>query len=145
AVAMSPDPRFPRPAPGPVEAPFWEWCRRGELRLQRCGDCGRWRHHPRPRCPACRSPRYFWERASGRASVYSFTVCYPPVLPAFAEAVPYVAVVVRLEEGPFMVSHLLDCPPEAVEVGMEVELAMVPVDEELVLPYFRPTAAPAPR
>jgi uncharacterized OB-fold protein len=129
---------IPRPAPGPDDAPFWEWCRRGQLRIQRCTACGEFRHRPRPLCPTCASTEAEWAPVSGRGVVWSYTVCFPPVLPAFEDRVPYNAVVVRLEEGPFLVSNLLDCPNDAIEVEMPVEAVLVTVDDELTLPLFRP-------
>jgi uncharacterized OB-fold protein len=129
----------PRPAPGPLEAPFWEWCRRGELRIQRCANCRAWRHLPRARCPECRRGDLVWERVSGRGVVWSYTICHPPVLPAFAAQVPYNAVVVKLEEGPYLVSHLLDCPDDELAVGQAVEVVLVAVDDELTIPHFRRT------
>jgi len=132
---------FPRPVPGPTEAPFWEWCRRHELRLQRCSDCGTFRFHPRPRCPSCRSSAATWEPVAGTATVASYTIVHPPVLPAFADRVPYNAVVVQLDEGPFMVSNLVDVENEDIEVGMRVEVTFVDLDPDLTLPQFRPVRA----
>lgn len=131
---------FPRPLPGPDDEPFWSWCRRHELRLQRCDDCGAYRYHPRPRCPECRSVDATWTPVRGTGRVASYTVCYPPVLPAFADRVPYNAVVVELDEGPFMVSNLLDVANDDLEVGMAVEVAYVDLDDETTLPQFRPAA-----
>lgn len=138
---MHPD--LPRPAPGPVEAPFWEWCRRHELRLQRCSDCGTFRFHPRPRCHACTSAAADWTPVAGTGTVASYTVLYPPVLPAFADRVPYNAVVVQLDEGPFMVSNLLGVDNEDLEVGMRVAVTFVDVDDEYTLPQFLPVGAEA--
>lgn len=129
---------LPHPAPSGDHAVYWDWLRRGELRLQRCDSCRAWRFHPRPRCPACRSAEHSWERVSGRAEVASWTICYPPVLPAFADRVPYNAVVVHLEEGPFMVSNVLGVDNDDLRVGMPVELELVKIDEELTLPQWRP-------
>jgi len=129
---------YPKPAPSEGDAPFWEWCQRHELRIQRCDDCGAFRFHPRPRCPECQSARYQWTPVSGSATVASFTICHPPVLPAYADRVPYNAVVVQLAEGPFMVSNLVDVDNDAIEVGMPVEVTFVEIDEELTIPQFRP-------
>ena len=96
------------PVPNPDNRGFWDGCRRGELRLQRCTRCGVWRHHPRPICPACRSFDYEWALASGRGVVHTFTIVHRPTLPAFEAQLPYNVIVVRLEEGPFMVSNLID-------------------------------------
>jgi uncharacterized OB-fold protein len=79
-----------------------------------------------------------WQRVGGRGVVWSFTICHPPVLPAFAGAVPYNAVVVRLEEGVFLVSNLIDCANDDIKVGMDVEAVLVRVDDELTIPQFRP-------
>ena len=133
-----PDDDVPRPAPGPDDAPFWEWCRRHELRLQRCGHCGTFRHHPRPRCPECRSVAAAWEPVRGTGTVASYTICHPPVLPAFADRAPYNAVVVELDEGPFLVSNLVGVAHDDLTVGMRVVVTFVDVDETFTLPQFVP-------
>lgn len=79
-------------------APFWAAAARGELRVQRCSACGRMRHPPRPMCPHCRSLATEWRQLSGRATVWSFVVVHPPVLPDFAELAPYPVIVAALEE-----------------------------------------------
>jgi uncharacterized OB-fold protein len=78
------------------------------LRPQRCTKCGAWRHHPRLLCPACRSFDYTGHLASGRGVVHTFTIVHRPTLLAFVAQLPYNVIVVRLEEGPFMVSNLID-------------------------------------
>jgi len=135
---------FPRPAPTGDHETYWDWLRGGELRLQRCSSCGHWRFHPRPRCPKCRSAEHTWQQVSGQARVASWTVCHPPVLPAFADRAPYNAIVVELAEGPFMVSNLLGVANEDLEVGMPVELELVKIDDELTLPQWRPTRGRGP-
>jgi len=77
---------------------------------------------------------------SGAGEVWSFTVVHPPTLPAFADRTPYGAVVVRLDEGVFLVSNLVDCPVVDLEVGARVELEITVVDDDLVLPLFRRTS-----
>ena len=136
---MHPD--FPRPLPGPDDAPFWDWCRRHELRLQRCDDCGTFRFHPRPRCPECRSAAATWTRVAGTGTVASFTVIHPPVLPAFADRVPYNAVVIQLDEGPFMVSNLVGVDDADLTTGLPVEVTFVDLDDTLTLPQFRVVTA----
>ena len=125
---------IPRPVPDVDNAPFWAGCRDHELRLQRCADCGTVRFPPRPRCHECRSAAATWEVMSGRGVVHTFTICHPPVLPAYADRVPYNVVVVELDEGPFIVSNLIDGEPE---VGLPVDLCWLDVDEELSLPQVR--------
>lgn len=73
----------------------------------------------------------------GTGTVASFTLCSPPVLPAFADRAPYNAVVVQLDEGPFMVSNLVDIDNDAIDVGLPVEVTYVDLDDDLTLPQFR--------
>ena len=79
---------------------FWEGCGRGELVLQRCGDCGRRRMPPRPMCPHCQSLRAEWEAVSGNGTIWSFIVPHPPLLPAYTEVAPFAAILVCLDEDP---------------------------------------------
>src|SRR4051812_35865266 len=107
-MATLPD-QYPHPVPTWDHHAFWDACRRHELRIQRCADCKVYRFQPRAYCPECRSNRADWVETSGMGTVHTYTICHPPVLPAFEDKVPYNAVVVELDEGPFMVSNLADC------------------------------------
>jgi uncharacterized OB-fold protein len=131
---------FPRPPSSGDGAAFWEFARLGELRVQRCIECALHRYFPRPRCARCQSPLFEWALCAGTGSVHSYTICYPPVLPAFATKVPYNVVVVELDEGPFIVSNLVGCENEEIAVGMAVEACFVVIDEALTIPQFRPVA-----
>jgi uncharacterized OB-fold protein len=127
------------PRPDPVaadDARFWSFITDGTLHLQRCADCGTPRHPPAPLCPTCGSTRHEWTPASGHGVVWAFTVIHPPTLPAFASRTPYGAVVVRLDEGVFLVGNVVDCPPEELVVGMPVEVAITDVEPGLRLPLF---------
>jgi uncharacterized protein len=77
----------------------------------------------------------------GTGTVASFTICYPPVLPAFADRVPYNAVVIELDEGPFLVSNLVDIENDDIEVGLPVEVTFVDLGDDVTLPQFRVTTA----
>ena len=127
----------PLPAIGPDTAPFYEAAHRGELRFQRCTDCRTWRHYPRPACPACQSRGFAWERASGRGTVYTWTIVHGPTLPAFEASLPYNVVDVLLDEGLHFVSQVLDCPADALRAGLPVEAVFVPVSEAVTLVKFR--------
>ena len=135
--------RIPKPTPQPedLNAEFYGWCAKGELRFQRCGDCRRWRHLPRVMCAACGSTRWTWEGSSGRGVVFSFTVTHQAMHPAFADDVPYAVVVVELEEGVRLVSGLRGLAPEQLALDLPVEVEFEPVSDEIALPYFRPRPA----
>jgi uncharacterized OB-fold protein len=129
------------PRPDPVaadDARFWAFVAGGELRIQRCADCGTYRHPPRPMCALCGSRATQWAAASGRGEVWASTVIHPPTLPAFASRTPYGAVVVRLDEGVFLVGNVVDCATDDVAIGMPVDVAITDVEEGLQLPLFRP-------
>ena len=128
---------FPLPAITDDTRPFWDGCRRHELRIQRCADCGTARFTPRPACPRCASLRFVWITCSGRARVHTWTVIHGPTLPAFADRTPYAAGVVRLDEGVFMVGQIRGCDPHAIHEGMRVAVEFDDVAPDVSLPHWR--------
>jgi uncharacterized OB-fold protein len=129
---------FPRPEPQTADdARFWSALAEGELRIQRCASCATFRHPPRPVCAQCGARESEAVVVAGTGEVWSFTVIHPPTLPAFADRTPYAAVVVRLDEGVFLVSNLVDAPVDEIAIGTRVELAVTQVEADLALPLFR--------
>jgi uncharacterized protein len=114
---------------------FWEGAAAGELRIQRCRGCGELRSPPRPMCASCRSLEWDWTVASGRGTVYSYIVHHAPQMPG--QELPFVVVLVDLEERTRLVANLTGCEPSEVKVGMPVEVYFEQVAED-VLPFFRP-------
>lgn len=117
---------------------YWEACQRRELVVQRCGACGTLRHYPRAVCPACLSDAIEWLRCSGRGTVYTFTVTFQNQAPGFREQLPYVLAYVELAEGVRLLTNLVDCAPEAVRIGMPVEVVFADASPAVTLPRFRP-------
>ena len=99
---------FPIPVPDADTQPFWDGAARRELRIQRCVRCGTWLWQPRPVCSRCHAPDPVWIRVRGSGRVASWTVIRPPVLPAWTERVPFVVLLVELDEGVRMVGYLVD-------------------------------------
>ena len=99
---------FPVPVPDRDTQPFWDGCARGELLIQRCGQCGKWLWQPRPICSRCQTSDPVWTRVSGDGFVASWTVMRPPTLPAFADLVPFVILLVTLDEGVRLLGYLVD-------------------------------------
>ena len=129
---------IPRPEPDDADtASFWAGIAAGEFRIQACASCGGLRHPPRPVCAACGAGGCTWVVSAGRGEVWTLTVIHPPTLPAFADRTPYGAAVVRLDEGVFTVTNIVDTPPDEVAVGDRVELAVTEVEPGLSLPLFR--------
>ena len=107
--------------------------------IQRCAACGDVPASAPPGVRALRRDRIAsGSPPPGTGEVWSFTVIHPPTLPAFADRTPYGAVVVRLDEGVFLVSNLVDCPIDELAVGARVELAITESPTtDLALPLFR--------
>jgi hypothetical protein len=137
-------------------AAFWEGTAAGELRLQACGGCGALRFPPRVMCPHCQSTVRHWQATSGRGTIWSFVVCHPPLLPAYAPFAPYPVVTVTLDEGPAlrMVGNLLahpDAPinsvdPSTIVIGQLVRVVFTrrqaPEGGDVFLPAWVRTAPP---
>lgn len=123
----------PRPIVDELNAPFWQACApdTGEPRLllQRCRDCGGLRCPPEKLCPACGCGDFTWQAASGRATLWSWTRIHKAYLPGFDP--PYTACLVKLDEGPVIVSALTD------ETGLTPDLPLHLVFRE-GLPLFEP-------
>ncbi len=118
--------------------PFWEGTKKHELWLQKCRDCGKFRYYPRSICPNCFSYNTEWVKVSGRGTVYSFTVSNRPGTAAFRKNVPYNIAIIELEEGVRMMSNIVSCKQEDIEIGMPVEVVFDDVTPEVTLPRFRP-------
>jgi uncharacterized OB-fold protein len=129
--------RRPRPVVNEDNRFFWDGVARGELLIQRCTGCGRLRHPPRPMCPQCRSLEWDTLRSSGRGAVYSYVIPHHPPVPPFTY--PHVVGLIELEEGTRLVSNVIDIDPAEVRIGMPVEVCFISVDDDLVLPQFRPS------
>ncbi len=124
------------PAAVGLNADFYAFLARGELRLQRCASCHAWRHPPRYRCAQCGSLEVTWEEASGRGRVYSWTVTHRAVDPAFTP--PYAILVVALDEGPRLVGNLRGLEPAELVLDLPVAVEIEAVSDTVGLLWFRP-------
>lgn len=131
-------PPRPRPVVNAWSQPFWDAARAQHLLLQHCDDCRAWIFYPRIACPHCGSDAIGWRPASGRGTIYSFTVVENNAPSAFAPLVPYVVAVIRLEEGVQMLSNIVDCEPATLRCDQPVEVVFRRLDDEFTLPCFRP-------
>jgi uncharacterized OB-fold protein len=118
---------------------FWTWCARRELRFQRCGACGRFRHPPRPGCPHCGATKTEWVAVAGRGRVFSFTIVHHAALPALAADVPYNVATVEFDDAPGvrLVTNVLDAKPDELRIGMDVGVAWDEPAPGVVLPRVR--------
>ncbi len=120
--------------------PYWASAHDHDLQLQRCTNCGHFRFYPSRACHYCQSLEFEWDEVSGKGEIYSFSILKRARGNPFEDLLPLTVVLVKLAEGPVMMSNLIDCPEDQVKIGLPVEIAYEDVDAEITLPVFRPAA-----
>jgi uncharacterized OB-fold protein len=131
--------RFDIPTADASTQPFWDAVADGRLLIKRCRQCSRAHFYPREFCPFCWSQSVDWEQASGRATLYTWSVVHVNDLPPFNRRVPYVAAVVELVEGPRLMTNIVDCDPADLRADLQLALVCRPLDDNTpALPLFRP-------
>src|SRR5205823_5561849 len=135
----------PLPVLEGLSGEFYGWLRKHELRFQRCLDCDRWRHVPRALCPSCQSSSWEWARSSGRGRVFAWCTVRRGLHPAFADDVPFTPVVVEVDEGPRMVTWVVDIPPDELEAGLPVRVVFDDVTPDTTLAKFEKAANEKPK
>ncbi|BAQ50142.1 MULTISPECIES: Zn-ribbon domain-containing OB-fold protein [Methylobacterium] len=123
---------WPDPPESPESTAFVAAAREGRFLLRRCIACGKAHWYPRARCPFCFGETA-WEEASGRGTVYSYTVLA-------REAPPRSLAYVALEEGPIMLTSLVSCNSSSLAVGQAVTLVFERSQNGTPVPCFRPAA-----
>jgi len=131
-------PPKPLPVVQPWARPYWEAARAGRLALQHCRRCDLHIHYPRIACPHCGADDLGWKDASGRGTIYSFTIVQANAPSAFVAGMPYVVAVVRLAEGVQMLTNIVECDPAALVCDQPVEVVFERLNDEFTLPQFRP-------
>ena len=126
----------PVPVPTPDDREYWEGCARDELILQRCAECKAYRHLPRPMCPKCRSTRGEWVRSAGMGTIHSYTIVHNLVGTDLGDVVPYDIGLVEMDEGPRIISNMVDMLPDEVGIGMRVRVTFREVAPGVKLPKF---------
>jgi uncharacterized protein len=126
----------PQPVPTPETKHFWDGTALGELRLQRCRDCRSMYFPPQPYCPRCAGDQVDVVGASGRGFLYSYVISH---LAAPGFEAPYVIGVVELEEGPRLLTNIVDVAPEADHLPLDLPVeAVYQTVGDVALPLFRP-------
>jgi len=115
----------------PETKEYWDGTAQGRLMVKQCEACGEHFHYPRSHCPLCFSERTQWRRASGRGTIYSYSVMR-------RAEVPYAIAYVTLEEGPTMMTNIVDCDFDRLRIGQAVQLTMRATQDGPPLPMFTP-------
>ena len=133
--------RFDLPTPDLETEPFWDAAKEEKLLIKHCNACGKYHFYPRPFCPFCWSDDVEWYQASGKATLYTWSVVHRNDLPPFPDWIPYVAAIAELEEGPRMITNVVQCEFDGLEIGMPLEAVYYPTSEDVTIVQFRPAAA----
>ncbi|SHH94099.1 Zn-ribbon domain-containing OB-fold protein [Pollutimonas bauzanensis] len=110
--------------------PFWQAASEGRLLIKYCNACEKPHWYPRPRCPFCLGEDTIWQEAAGTGAIYSYSVMR-------RVAKPYVVAFVSVDEGPSILTNIVDCDIDRLHIGMKVAAAFRPVEGGAIL-VFRP-------
>jgi uncharacterized protein len=127
-----------------LDQPFWDACCAHRFLLHVCATCGR-AYWPASTCIDHGASAMEWRDSAGRGAVHTYTIVHHAYDAALADRVPYVLVVVQLDEGPFFHTDIVGAEVDDVHVGMRVGVVYDAIDERTVLPRFSPlTEHPPP-
>ncbi len=116
---------------------YWDAAKTRRLVAQRCSECGRLRHPPRPMCPVCHSLEHALTDLAGTGVVYSYSILHYPQFSGFTY--PVIAVLIDLDEGVRVLSNLVDIEPGEVRVGLSVSMrGCEPTKDGGAVPVFAP-------
>ena len=127
----------PLPTPTVETKPFWDSCKKHELRMQKCNQCGYIRYPVGMLCPKCQSAEAEWVKLSGKGKVFSFVIFRQAYDKVWSDDIPYAVGSIELEEGPRMMSNIISCKLDEIKIDMPVEVAFEDVTDEFSLPKFK--------
>ena len=131
-TGTSPQRKIAAPQPNPETQHFWDAAAQGKFLYKKCAACGEPHFYPRALCPFCFSDRTEWQEASGRGTIYTYSVMR-------RAPVPYAIAYVTLAEGPTVMTNIVDCDLDAIHIGQSVKLVFKPSDGGPPVPMFAPT------
>lgn len=121
-------------------AEWWAHCKKHELVVQKCSDCGTFRHGPAPLCHNCLSWNFEWQKVSGKGTVFTYTIAHYPAMAVLKEKVPYNIVIVELADAGNirMCGNIIDgTPHEDIHCGMPVEVTWEDINDDVTLPNWK--------
>lgn len=130
---MSEERKIRAPFPLQETQAYWDGANEGKLMLRKCNDCGRAHHYPRQICPHCQSDNTEWFEASGKGEIYTYSQM-------LVGPVPYIIAFVALEEGPKMMTNIVEANNADLSIGQKVEVTFKQSDNGPMVPMFKPAA-----
>lgn len=139
---MSEENKYNKPLPEfrPETKPFWDACKNHELVLPKSKETNEFFFYPRALSPGDDMGEVEWGKASGKAKVWTFSIHHMGPTKAYKGDGPYVVALVETTEGVKMMTNIVECDPNDVHIGMDVEVVFDDVTEEVTLPKFKPAA-----
>jgi uncharacterized OB-fold protein len=134
-------PKRPLPIASAETQPFWDACKQDRFLVQQCGDCSKFQYHYRGFCCHCWSSNVADHEIEGVGKVFTYTVIERNRMDGFADMVPYIVALIEIPEGLKILSNVIDCDPDVVEIGMDVKLGFVDAADGVRLPIFRRAGA----
>ena len=128
----------PLPVVTEESRPFWDACQQGKLLLHYCDECHQYQFYPRLYCMQCGSNALHWVEASGQGVIYSYTIIHQNKSPEYVNDTPYNVAIVQLEEGPRLMSNIVDSDSVEMRVELPVTVIFDQVTDSITLPRFRP-------
>ena len=132
------DLKKPLPQPSKWSRPYWEAAKQNKLVFRKCKECGFIDHPPYLYCTNCHADDHEWIESSGKATLYAYAVNHFAVPFPFWENLPYVTAMVDVEEGPRMITNIVECDHDKLENSMKLEVVFEERSPEFTLPQFRP-------
>lgn len=130
------DVRKPLPIVTSSDRPFWEGAKRHELMAYKCMNCGAF-YYPAVHCVSCDSPHMEWVRVSGKGTVHTFVVYHQVYHAGWKGDIPYNVAWIKLDEGPLLLTNIVESRNEEIFIGMRVEVVFDEVTEDVTLHRFR--------
>jgi len=127
------------PQPTPETKPYWDGCKQHELRIQYCTDCKEYYFYPRRYCPNCLGDKVEWRKVSGKGTLHTYVISHRAA-PGFQDDVPYAIAVVKLDEGPHLMSNIVNVAiaPENLPADLPLEVVFEDVNDDITIPKFQP-------
>jgi hypothetical protein len=125
----------PVPRITPLNQPFWEYARQGTYAVQCCNACGHVHMPESPVCPRCLGQSQEWKPASGRGTLESWADFHRAYWDGFRDELPYRTCVVRLDEGPLVISNLVG-DQTGIRLGARVHVVFESLADGLSIPKF---------
>lgn len=124
------DRKISDPLMNPGDEPYFDAAAQGRLLIKQCSDCGKPHHYPRAICPFCWSPDVQWADASGEGTIYTFSITRR------GAGAPYCIAYVTLDEGPVVMTNIVDSDLEAIRIGQRVRAVFKPSEGGISVPMF---------